>query len=212
MGCPGLAVVRFDMGQHTNSRRSNGGPIKVKVSVNLSPGREFWIDSGSPHQIEREKTLGEEPVPQVHGELGVNTAKASNQMVLESSDGAFSGIAPVDTRRDQLVININVSHVSLEYIRALVVQSLETRAETGLDKIADTPLVGLENGRGMSGRDWFGINDVAVVVVEDKEVVVAETGRGGETSGLIGVDQARGIGFDHSCKAMIRWGSHCWGK
>lgn len=100
MGCPGLAVVRFDMGQHTNSRRSNGGPVKIKVSMDLGPSREVGIDSGATHQIEREKTLGEEPVPQVHGELGVDTAKASNQMVLECSDGAFSGIAPVDTRRN----------------------------------------------------------------------------------------------------------------
>lgn len=102
-----------------------------------------------------------------------------------------------------MVINFNVSHVGLEDIRALVVQSLETRAETGLHEIADTPLVAFENGWGMSRRDGFSIDGVAVVVVEDKEVVVAETGRGGETSRLISVDQAGEIGFDHSREAIM---------
>lgn len=140
----------------------------------------------------------------MEGELGVHTAEASNQVILEGPDGPFSGVAPVNSRGDKLVVNFNIGHVGLENVGALIVQALETRSEAGLGEGSNTALVGLEDGWGMPGRNGLGINEVAIVVVEDKEVVVAKTRGSGEAPGLIGIDQASGIGFNHGGKAMMR--------
>jgi hypothetical protein len=41
----------------------------------------------------------------VEREVFVNAAKASNEVILEGADGAFGGIASVDSGRGELKIN-----------------------------------------------------------------------------------------------------------
>ncbi len=60
----------------------------------------------------------------MHGEVRVAVAEASNEMVLECSDGPFCGIATVDSRGNKLEINIFFMGKFLQGYGAFVVQSV----------------------------------------------------------------------------------------
>ena len=47
-------------------------------------------------------------------ERGVGAAEASDKMIFERSDGAFCGIATMDTWGNELEIDVFVAHVLLE--------------------------------------------------------------------------------------------------
>jgi hypothetical protein len=46
----------------------------------------------------------------VQGKVLVNAAKASDEVVFESSDGTLSGVAAVGARGDELVVNFFFLH------------------------------------------------------------------------------------------------------
>jgi hypothetical protein len=54
--------------------------------------------------------LWEQLVPEVKGKVFVDAAEASNEVILEGSDSAFSGIAAVDPRWYQLEVNLLFVH------------------------------------------------------------------------------------------------------
>jgi len=59
--------------------------------------------------------------PVEHGKAGVTTTQDGLEMVLESLDGTFSGIATMHVSRGELVSNVLIFEVSFEDVRALIV-------------------------------------------------------------------------------------------
>jgi hypothetical protein len=59
--------------------------------------------------------------PEIHGKAGVTATQDGFEMVLESLDGAFSGIAMVHVSGGELVSNVLFLEVGFEDVRALIV-------------------------------------------------------------------------------------------
>jgi hypothetical protein len=59
----------------------------------------------------------------VEGEVFVNTAEASNEVVLEHPDSAFGGVAAMGAGRYQLVIDLLVDEECLECGGAFIVKA-----------------------------------------------------------------------------------------
>jgi hypothetical protein len=107
----------------------------IENAVALSVCRQFGVDARAAEKIERRFRFGEEFVPQVKGEIFINTAKSRNEMVFERAYSTFSGVAAMQSGRNELVVNVFGDEVGLEHRQqTLVVQTLELWAQTGGDK------------------------------------------------------------------------------
>ena len=73
--------------------------------------------------------MGDEPAPEVQGEEGIDTGKASNKMALESIDRLFCRVSTVIIRRDQLVCDFVEAEEGFEGFWALVITFLEDGGE-----------------------------------------------------------------------------------
>ena len=69
----------------------------------------------------------------MHGEVGVCTAEAGNEMVFECSDGPFCCIASVDSRGNQLEFNVFFMEEVLQSCGAFIVQSVQLRLQPSFD-------------------------------------------------------------------------------
>jgi hypothetical protein len=116
----------------------------------------------------------------------VGAAKAGDEMVFKSLDGAFGPVATMETGRSQLVVDVFAGHVVLEKLRGFVAKAMELGTEaTALEKAKNCSVGGFDGGLFAVGY-WLGVNGVAVIIVEDKDVVVATGGRHDEAAGLVG--------------------------
>jgi len=59
------------------------------------------------------------------GGFFVSAAQGSDKVILECTDGPFCCVATMDARRDELKVDVLVSHVLLERFGAFVVDALE---------------------------------------------------------------------------------------
>ena len=73
--------------------------------------------------------MGDEPAPEVEGEEGIDTGKASNKMALESINRLFCRVSAVIIRWDQLVCDFVEAEEGFEGFRALVFTFLEDGGE-----------------------------------------------------------------------------------
>jgi hypothetical protein len=58
--------------------------------------------------------LGQEAVPKMEREVLIGTAKTGNEVIFEGLDGAFSGVAGMDTGWDKLEIDFLLLHAGFE--------------------------------------------------------------------------------------------------
>jgi hypothetical protein len=77
-------------------------------------GRELWMQTRGPQEIQSDFRLWKEPVPQVHWEGGVNCGEPGHKVFLESPDGEF----------------LMCGEETIQIGQCLVVESLELRFET----------------------------------------------------------------------------------
>ena len=61
-------------------------------------------------------------------EIWISGANSDNQMVFESSDGSFGGVAVMRMWRHQLVISVFLSEKLLEIGRGFIVEFLKQRS------------------------------------------------------------------------------------
>jgi len=115
------------MDDDADARRGNGSAIEIEVAMKLRPSRQAGVDAGPAQEIEREFSLGEQAVPEMHREVLVRAAEAGDEVVLEGADGTFGGIAAMDMGRDQLKVNLLGSKEVLENCGGFVVETLEAR-------------------------------------------------------------------------------------
>ena len=129
--------------------------------------------------------MGEKAIPKVQQKIRVTAGDASNQVVLEGLDGALSRVFLVQVGGYNLKYDSLTANIILEASWTFVVKYLELGAKTLIGEI------GMEDGVGSyelcftSRFYWLGDDCVAVMVVEDHEVLAAATGGEGEVSSLV---------------------------
>jgi len=124
-------------------------------------------------------------------------------MILESLDGTFSGVATMHVSRGELVGNVLFFEVGLQDVRAFIVQSLDVGPGAPFYKKVVHFDICSENGGSLAVLDGFGGNEVAVVIVEDQQVVVALAGRQGKFSSEIAVAFSGGGPVNDSGKKVV---------
>ena len=111
---PCVADGGLFMNKNSGARRCKRRTIVVESAMDLGVGRELGIDTGTAEKVQGDESLGEEAIPKMQRKVGVGAAESGNEVVLERVDGAFGGVAAVDTRRGKLEIDILAAHELLE--------------------------------------------------------------------------------------------------
>ena len=129
MGRPAGSLSRFDVDEDTDARWGNGGTIEVKCSVEVCPGREFGVETGTAKEVKTQFSLGQKLVPQVEGEILVDAAESCDEVVFESANGPFGRVPSVHVGWGQLVVNIFVFHELFQDSGCFIVKALEEGSE-----------------------------------------------------------------------------------
>ena len=118
-------------------------------------------------------------------EVGVGGAETGDEMVFENADGAFCLIASVGMWWYELVVNLVFREEIFEKVGCFVVEALQLWSEAALSEGGVNAFEGGEVVGGGTGLHGLCENHVAVVVVDDEDVVVAVAGRGDKASSLV---------------------------
>ena len=148
----------------------------------------------------------------VEREVWVTPTKASNEVVFEGLDGAFCRIAAMDVGRGELVVNVFSLEVLFQGIGTLIVKSLEAGTAAGTDEsvvelgVASLNDLSFATGKGLNS------NVVAVVVIEDEQVVVAFAGGQREAASEITIAATSGRAVKHGSKEEMGPGAVVKGR
>ena len=154
--------------------------------------------------------------------MQVTPTKDGDEVRLEGADGTFGGVATLSVGWGELVGDVFVHELGREGCRGLIVETAELETETTGGEVVANFGEGLGDGRSVAGFDGFGEDGVAVMDVDDEEVVVAPTGGDEEGAGLVMVGEASdgetlgedGVaGQDGRVRARVdrRGGAGAWG-
>jgi hypothetical protein len=145
------------------------------------------MDPGRPEQVEGQSRLREETIPFAERELGVNGAEDGDKMVFEGANGTFSSIGTVFFGWDSLILDLVLHESILEVLRAFIVQDMEVGGMTLMHKNLVGLFPGITDTGGFAIRNGHSMDGICVLMVKDKDIVVATAGGNGEATGLIGV-------------------------
>ena len=116
-------------------------------------------------------------VPEVERKLGVNCAKAGNAMILESVSCSFCCVLFVQTRWDELVVDVFRSHELLEQLRGFIVELLQLRLESSRFEDCDGGFLAIcKMGFFCSAGRWFNAYEVRITLAQDKRALIAAGG------------------------------------
>jgi len=98
-------------------------------------------------------------------------------MIFECPNCALCCVASMKTRRDKLEVDGFLPHVLLKDLRGFVVELLEFRLEPARFPKGNYALIRRQNDFFGAILHGFRVNEVAVVVVNDENVLVSTDGR-----------------------------------
>ena len=105
---PGGAVFGADVGEDFGAGWGKWRPVEVKLAVELCIGGEVGVDARGAEEIQGDYCLGNEFVPEVEWEGGIDRAKTSNEVVFEGLDGSFGFVSAVEASRGELYVDVVV--------------------------------------------------------------------------------------------------------
>jgi hypothetical protein len=145
---PSLPLARFFVCNDFASWQSNTCFVVIYESMVVRGGRELWMQTRGPQEIQSDFRLWQESVPQMYWGGGVNCGEPGHKVFLESSNGAFGGVASMTARRHQLIGDIIDDEEVLQSGRCLVVESLELWFETFDCELSMNAIICVEPFRG----------------------------------------------------------------
>jgi hypothetical protein len=132
-------------------------------------------------------------------------------VIFERADGPFGGVNTVFVRGNSLEGNALREKGVFEILGAFVVKNMKSGSVTLMNKCGMGGEPSITNAGTFTRRDSDGVNRVRVLMIKDKEVVVAATGRDRKKTGLIGVGPEDGLFWDeHGTNLMgsgVQWRS-----
>ena len=99
------------------------------------------------------------------GKIFRHGAETSDEMVLEGSDGAFSGVPTVTAWWGELKVNVVGGEEVAEFLGAFVVEALELRFPAGVGEALEHVLESLNEVLGSTVAQRFDQYSIAVVVI-----------------------------------------------
>ena len=138
--------------------------IEVERTVELGVGGDVGVDVRCAQKVERDFGLGQELVPEVEGEVLVDAAEASDEVVLERADGAFGRVAAMHASGRELEVDALLMHELLEDSRTFVVQALWTGLQASLGQMRVENLVRGEDAFGGAVLEGLGEYGITIIV------------------------------------------------
>jgi hypothetical protein len=176
------------MTNNFSARRSKWCSIEIAVTKERSmSSRQGWMHARRAQQIERQDGLGEKSIPIGQWEMRINRAEGRNKMILESPNGSFCSIGLIFFRRHALERDVAFNKGILEFLKALVVKNVKIGGMTLGDERFMSRLLSFANASRLTIRNGCGVNGVGVMMTEDKNAVIAATGRNREPACLVRV-------------------------
>ena len=114
-------------------------------------------------------------VPQVQWKIWVAAANTCDQIVLERLDGPFSSVGSMQLGRGELEGDSLFSHEGLESCGVFIVESLENGSQALVGELGVKGSVGSDKFMFAAGLQWFWEYDIAVIIVQDHDVLAAPT-------------------------------------
>jgi hypothetical protein len=103
----------------------------------------------------------------VEGEVLVNAAEASNEVVFECADGAFGSVSAMYAGWGELKVNVFFLSELFQGLSTFIVKALEAGAEFRRVQFGMEVLISGKDGSTCAVLDGFGEDTVAVIVVDD---------------------------------------------
>jgi len=127
----------------------------------------------------------------VEQKVFVGAAKPGYKMVFKCGNGMFSCIVAMDIWLHQLKINVCHCKEILEDGGHFIIQVLKVWSQAGLTEACTEHLESHQEGASVAVLEQFCQNGIAVMVIEDHNVVVAGAGWGWNFPSLVCVDLAK---------------------
>ena len=102
VGVPGAAFSRCLMDNNSGAGRRQGCAVEVKRTVQLGFRQKSWIEAGRTEEVECEGSMGDEAVPDMQGEVGVEAAQAGDEVILVGLDCTFYGVGAMEVWGNEL--------------------------------------------------------------------------------------------------------------
>jgi hypothetical protein len=142
-----------------------------------------------PEEVEGNLGLWEQAVPKAGREGGGYTCEHTEEMRFKVSDGHFSCISTVATRRNQLDFKlVGVSDVILHVEGDFIVEDVFSWGYTGAEKALDEGIVGSYHLVVLPAVHGLEQDGIAIDFDHHHDILVAPVRSGGELSGLVGKD------------------------
>ena len=108
----------------------------------------------------------------MHGKVGVDTGKASNEGAFPGVDGFFRRIRAVQVGGGELVSCALRAHEGFEAFWAFVVEDMQDRVKATVGKMLVQFGKGTDEFVLTAGLEGFGKYVVAVVIVQNHEIII----------------------------------------
>ena len=116
--CPRSSLIRFVVHDDASTGRCHG------VSKEVSVGGKLGIDSGLAEEVQSDGCLIEKLVPFTDRKIGIGCRKASNKVIIESSNSSLCSIATVHVGWCQLGTDIVFEHGIFYVAGCLIVHDI----------------------------------------------------------------------------------------
>jgi hypothetical protein len=159
--------------------------VKVEGEVaDARPGTYGGVGGPGAEMVEGELREGEEVIPQVRRKVRVSGGESGDKVVLRGADAPFSGEGAVNTGGNELDGEGNAAEVGAEGLgRFIVHDELGKGVSMGGEEVHD----GSEGGEvGGGGFGSLGGEVDVPTEVGDQNILVALSGKVGETTGEVG--------------------------
>jgi hypothetical protein len=165
VGCPRATIVRFFVCDNSSAWGCKGASVEVMIAKDSRIGRQFWIESGGPKEIQGHCCLWKEAIPFEGRVFRIGGTQACNEMGLKGLDSPFSCVTPMNMGRNKLVLDFIFEEAVLQVVRGFIVENVEFGAMARADQ--DVKKLG-QGGVDFSGSSCFnccGKDGIAVIIV-----------------------------------------------
>jgi hypothetical protein len=118
--------------------------------------------------------------------IGIGTAEACNEVVLEGSYGYLGSIMMMDSWWYQLKVDIFVAHLLLKYGRCLIVKALKRRTKSSRNENGNAFFKGYQMGGSCSNFYGFSMDEIGIKkIIEDEKLDIALAAGKDKTASLV---------------------------
>jgi hypothetical protein len=174
--------------------------------------RQGRVNTRRVKKIQSHNCLRKETVPFSEWELGMDGAKDRDKVIFECPNGAFSSVDSMFFWRNTLKLDVILGKGIFQILGAFVVQDVQIGRMTLTSEQQVRLFPGIANASSFAIWDGNRVDGICVLLVQDKEIVVAATGRDMEATRLVRVRLEKCLMIKEGNANMVGAGLKRWGN